>query len=261
MLAPMLSGGEGEKLDPYGESVRRSLWLEQFRRGGLFMEEHHERQPEGLPLPRGNRQWTPLARALAATGHQWTLLIVLALAGGSKRLSDLRAHLPGISTGVLNRHLQMMVEQELLVRQRFRELPPRVEYRLAAKGEALLPIVTALARWGMAHMWSCPQPSERIDIGAVLRLLPTLLEKAGLPDGVIEMIVELPEGIECHLFNIAEGVVEAVEPGSMMAWARIVGGPEGWIGALGPDCDTGALQITGERQLAVQVLRALRSLP
>ncbi|HEY7961864.1 MAG TPA: helix-turn-helix domain-containing protein [Solirubrobacteraceae bacterium] len=222
------------------------------------MEPHSERPPEAQPLPRENRQWTPLARALAATGHQWTLLIVLALAGSPQRLSALRAHLPGISTGVLNRHLQMMVEQELVVRQRFRELPPRVEYRLGAKGEALLPIVTALARWGMSHMWSDPQPSERIDIGALLRLLPALVERVGLPEGVVEMVVELPKGSECHVFDIAGDRIEPVERGAMLAWTRIVGQPSAWIQALGPEGDTGALRITGEQPLAMRLLAALQ---
>lgn len=254
----MLSGGdEDRELDPYGEPARRLAWLEQFHRDGMLMEERHDGKRPAPPLPRGNRQWTPLARALAAIGDQWTLLIVLALATGAKRLSDLRAHVPGISTGVLNRHLQTMVEQELLVRQRFRELPPRVEYRLAAKGQALLPIATALARWGLTYMWSSPQARERIDIGAVLRLLPTLLEGTELPDGIIEMIVELPEGFESHLFNVAGGRLEPVEVGSTMPWTRIVGGETEWIRALGPKCDTSELEIVGEDQLATKLLKAL----
>jgi DNA-binding HxlR family transcriptional regulator len=254
----MLSGADDERLDPYGGPARRLLWLEQLRRDGLYMEEGANGRRPGPPLPRGNRSWTPLARALAAVGDQWTLLIVLALAAGSKRLSDLRAHVPGISTGVLNRHLQTMVEQGLLVRQRFRELPPRVEYRLAAKGEGLLPIATELARWGMTHMWSGPQGREHVDIGAILRLLPTLLEDIALPDGVIEMIVELEEGPEFHLFNITKGRIEAIEPGSVAPWTRIVGGMSDWIEALGPFDDPKQLQIAGEEQLALTLLRAMR---
>jgi DNA-binding HxlR family transcriptional regulator len=254
----MLSGADDERLDPYGQSARRLLWLEQMRRDGLFLEERATGKPLGPPLPRRNRSWTPLARALAAIGDQWTLLIVLALAAGSKRLSDLRAHVPGISTGVLNRHLQTMVEQELLARQRFREVPPRVEYKLAAKGLALLPIVTELARWGMTYMWSGPQGREHVDIGAILRLLPTLLEDTALPDGVIEMIVELEEGPEFHLFNIAKGRLDAIEPGSVAPWTRIVGGMSDWIQALGPFDDPKELQITGEQQLALTLLKAMR---
>jgi DNA-binding HxlR family transcriptional regulator len=262
MLATMLGGGEDDELDPYGEHIRSSRWPGQFERpedvfpyapGGSF---------SGDPqASRGHRPWTPLARALAATGDQWTLLIVLALANGPKRLSDLRGQLPGISTGVLNRHLQQMLGLELILRQRFRELPPRVEYKLTPGGAALLPIVTGLTRWGMLHMWSLPEPRERIDVGALLELLPTLLAGEHPPDGVVEMIVELPGRMNRHLFNIAQGRVVPVELGSMMPWARLAGAPSHWIDALGPRCETSALQITGDRQLALQLLQALPRMP
>lgn len=257
MLAVMLGGGDDDELDPYGEPGQQARWSEQFARGLPFAEDAREALSGWSLPPRGHRQWTPLARAVGAVGDQWTLPIVMALAGGPKRLSDLRSQLPGISTGVLNRHLQHMLGLQLILRQRFRELPPRVEYKLAPGGAALLPIVAALARWGMLHMWSLPQARERIDIGALLRLLPTLLDSEHPPDGVIEMIVELPEGVECHLFNVAQGHVTPVKLGSMMPWARITGGPGDWIDALGPAHRTDALQITGDRQLALQLLQAL----
>jgi DNA-binding HxlR family transcriptional regulator len=258
MLACMLGGGEDDELDPYREHMRGFRWPGQFERP----EDVFPYAPGG-PLPgdsqafRGQRPWTPLARALAATGDQWTLPIVLALANGPRRLSDLRGQLPGISTGVLNRHLQQMLGLDLILRQRFRELPPRVEYKLTPGGAALLPVLTGLTRWGMLHMWSLPQPRERIDVGALLALLPTLLAGEHPPDGVVEMIVELPGRTDRHLFNIAQGRVVAVELDSMMPWARLAGAPGDWIDALGPRCETGSLRISGDRQLALQLLQAL----
>lgn len=94
----------------------------------------------------------PLAQALLATGDHWTLRIIAALAERPLRLNELRIRLPGISTGVLDRHLQQMVTQGLVVRERYRELPPRVEYRLDAAGEELVPVAVELARWGIRHM-------------------------------------------------------------------------------------------------------------
>lgn len=261
----MPSGGRDERLDPYGDSVRRLLWLEQLRGNGLFAEQQQPQPTKRPALPPGRRQWTPLARALAAIGDRWTLLIVLALAPGAKRLSTLREHLPGISTGVLNRHLQTMVEQNLLFRQRFSEVPPRVEYKLAPGGEALLPIVVALARWGMSYMWTSPEPRERVEIAALLRLLPTLLDGTGLPDCVIETAIELGEAPERErerqLFNIVEGRIEAVAPDSLTPDTCIAGTQLDWAQALGTRCEIDALLITGDEQLALRLLHALRPKP
>jgi DNA-binding HxlR family transcriptional regulator len=106
--------------------------------------------------PRADRTWTPLARALEATGDHWTLAIVLGLAPGATRLAHLRERLPGISTGVLARGLSHMVELGLVTRTRFKEKPPRVELELTDAGRELVPIAEALAQWGTRHMEALP---------------------------------------------------------------------------------------------------------
>ena len=55
----------------------------------------------------------------------------------------------GISRKVLTTQLNELVEDGLVIRESFAELPPRVEYSLAQKGEELLPIFQNIADWGM----------------------------------------------------------------------------------------------------------------
>lgn len=106
------------------------------------------------PQPRRHsRQQIALGRALNATGDRWTLLIALALAQRPRRPVELQRRLPGgISAGVLDRHLQQMVALGLLLRRRFKEMPPRVELALTEMGRDLLPSARALARWGAKHL-------------------------------------------------------------------------------------------------------------
>jgi DNA-binding HxlR family transcriptional regulator len=117
---------------------------------------------EGERPARASRAWTPLARALDATGDRWTLAIVLALAPGSTRLTHLRERLPGISTGVLARGLSHMVGLGLVTRTRFKEKPPRVELELTEAGRELIPIAEELARWGMRHVDALPGSSTSV---------------------------------------------------------------------------------------------------
>jgi DNA-binding HxlR family transcriptional regulator len=111
----------------------------------------HEGVAEQSQPRHHNQRATPLARALSATGDHWTLLIAQALASDPQRPVELRRRLPGISSGVLDRHLQQMVALGLLLRRRFKEMPPRVEVALTEAGRELLPIARALARWGDKH--------------------------------------------------------------------------------------------------------------
>jgi DNA-binding HxlR family transcriptional regulator len=96
----------------------------------------------------GGSRCAPLGEALGIVGDRWTLPIALALADGPQRPMQLREQLAGISAGVLDRHLQQMTALGLLLRRRFKEMPPRVEVVLTAAGRELLPIANALARWG-----------------------------------------------------------------------------------------------------------------
>jgi DNA-binding HxlR family transcriptional regulator len=111
----------------------------------------HESIAEESQPRHHSQRTTPLARALSAVGDRWTLLIAQALADSPQRPVELRRRLPGISTGVLDRHLQQMVALGLLLRRRFKEMPPRVELALTPAGRNLLPIAHELARWGDKH--------------------------------------------------------------------------------------------------------------
>src|SRR3954452_5500933 len=125
------------------------------------------------PVPPPKRhpydQWSPDARALDLVGDKWTLLIIRDLAAGPRRFVELQRVLPGISTEQLRSRLNRMVADGLLTRQRYREVPPRVDYELTNRARDLLPVVGALARWGYQWAWGPPHDGERVDVGAIMR--------------------------------------------------------------------------------------------
>ena len=109
------------------------------------------------PAPPAKRhpyhQWAPDARALDLVGDKWTLLIIRDLAAGPRRFVELQRVLPGISTEQLRSRLNRMVADGLLTRQRYREVPPRVDYELTERSRELMPVLGALARWGYDWTW------------------------------------------------------------------------------------------------------------
>jgi len=52
-----------------------------------------------------------------------------------------------ISRKVLTSSLKELEEDGIILREVFKELPPRVEYTLTEKGKALIPIMCQLAKW------------------------------------------------------------------------------------------------------------------
>lgn len=87
-----------------------------------------------------------IAQALEALGDWWTLLIVRDAFFGAKRFGDFEANL-GIAKNILSDRLQRLVEHEIFVKLPLGDSEQRFEYRLSPKGEALLPVLTALRDW------------------------------------------------------------------------------------------------------------------
>ncbi|MBW3609213.1 MAG: helix-turn-helix transcriptional regulator [Actinobacteria bacterium] len=203
-------------------------------------------------------QWAPDARALDLVGDKWTLLIVRDLVPGPRRFVELQRVLPGISTEQLRSRLNRMVADGLLTRQRYREVPPRVDYELTPRSRELLPVLGALAGWGLEWAWSAPREGEAVDIGAILRVAPALISAPPAVTGTAEFSVGRSDGVTCHYaISVAGGAVTIAEQPAPDASARVAGTEADWIEALGPVADRGGLQVTGDERLAMVVLDAI----
>jgi DNA-binding HxlR family transcriptional regulator len=207
-------------------------------------------------------QWSPDARALDLVGDKWTLLIIRDLAAGPRRFVELQRVLPGISTEQLRSRLNRMVADGLLTRQRYREVPPRVDYELTERSRELMPVVGALARWGYDWTWSAPRPGEDVNVGAVFRLAPGLLEPPPGTEGSVDLVVEGHAGEDERRYRltIASGRVEISENAPDDGAAVVVtGSEEAWVRALGPDGTPEGLSFSGDRGLADAVLSGFTS--
>jgi DNA-binding HxlR family transcriptional regulator len=191
-------------------------------------------------------------------GDKWTLLIIRDLAAGPRRFVELQRVLPGISTEQLRSRLNRMVADGLLTRQRYREVPPRVDYELTERSRELMPVVGALARWGYDWTWTAPRPGEDVNVGAIFRLAPGLIEPPPGVEGTVELIVEANGDAEPerHYRLIASrGHLDISEADSDASTSATVSGSKAaWIRALGPDGSSDDLAFNGNRGLADQIL-------
>ncbi|MGI9254184.1 MAG: winged helix-turn-helix transcriptional regulator [Thermomicrobiales bacterium] len=94
----------------------------------------------------------PVARTASIIGNRWTPLIVRDLAGGHRRFSELERSLCGISPKTLSERLRRLEQAGIIDRSCYAEVPPRVEYALTAKGEALLPVIESMRLYGTSWL-------------------------------------------------------------------------------------------------------------
>ena len=106
----------------------------------------------------------PVCRTAEIVCGKWTLLLVRDLAEGRSRFCELERSLAGISPRTLSLRLRALEDEGIVERHTFPEVPPRVEYALTAKGQALLPLIEDMRAYGERWLGgSCEEVS--LDLG------------------------------------------------------------------------------------------------
>ncbi|PSR33352.1 MAG: transcriptional regulator [Sulfobacillus benefaciens] len=100
------------------------------------------------------RNWAditcPIQRTATLFADVYTIVILRELMSGAKRFTVLQE--AGINPRVLTQRLRNLVNEGVVIRTRFAERPPRVEYSLTPKGEALIPVLDALKTFGEKYL-------------------------------------------------------------------------------------------------------------
>ncbi len=91
-----------------------------------------------MPRPKsGTSGECPLADLIDMIGGRWKVLAVWHLRDGSKRFTELRRLMPGVTQKMLTQQLRQLEADGLVRREVFPQVPPKVEYSLTATGEEL----------------------------------------------------------------------------------------------------------------------------
>lgn len=104
-----------------------------------------------------------LVHAMNIIGGKWKIIIIYLLANGSLRFGKLLLFIPPISKKVLTEQLRELEQDGIIIRERFAETPPRVEYSLSEVGEGLLPILRHLSQWTVASFTDVTFEACRIE--------------------------------------------------------------------------------------------------
>lgn len=116
----------------------------------------------------------PLEYGLEVFGGKWKSRILCVLAEKEVlRYGELRGAMGNITDAVLAAALKELMASQMVGRQSYDEIPPRVEYRLTEKGKSVVPILRSICRWAGLYrregytgsMVHCQKCDYRIDEG------------------------------------------------------------------------------------------------
>lgn len=158
-------------------------------------------------MARSYEQACHVARALDVLGERWTLLIVRELALGPRRYGDLLEALPGMGTSLLAARLKHLEQFDVLRRVALPGPGRAAIYELAARGEALMPLLASLTEWG-AGLGAAPSGYSTRAAWAMVAMRATASAEAAGYDTLTELVVD-----EETLWLLGDGTRVRVELG------------------------------------------------
>lgn len=102
-------------------------------------------------------------QALEQIANKWTVLIMYALMQGTKRYSDLKRQIKGVSAKMLIQNLRRLERCGLVSRKVYPVVPPQVEYSLTPLGESLVEPLAIFCEWAYVHMYEVKAACNRYD--------------------------------------------------------------------------------------------------
>lgn len=94
----------------------------------------------------------PLRLTISLIDSKWKSCILDELRHRSMRPSELHKALPEATPRVLDIQLKELVDDGLVIKTIYPELPPRSEYSISELGMSLIPIIDSMLEWGEQHM-------------------------------------------------------------------------------------------------------------
>jgi len=100
-----------------------------------------------------NKEYTcTVELTLDIIGGKWKPLILWHLGvSGTKRFSEVKRSLPGITQKMLTQQLRELEADGMITRKIYPQVPPRVEYTITNEGESLMPILSSMCKWGKEY--------------------------------------------------------------------------------------------------------------
>lgn len=96
----------------------------------------------------------PIRQVISRFGDKWSMLVLYTLHAsevGVLRFSELHHNMADCSQKMLSATLKNLEQNNLIHREVYPVVPPRVEYSLTGTGKSLMPAINSLIDWAKLH--------------------------------------------------------------------------------------------------------------
>lgn len=85
------------------------------------------------------------------TGKWKSLILLRLLSNGTMRFSELQKAIPDISKKMLTQQLKELEYHDIVHREVYAQIPPKVEYSITEYGQLMKPVLQTMSDWGAGH--------------------------------------------------------------------------------------------------------------
>ena len=93
----------------------------------------------------------PVETTARIVGGRWKAAVLEQLFQGTRRFSELKRAITGITQRTLAQHLRELQSTGIIERTVYPDRPPRVVYAITPLGKSLRPLLDAMCQWGKSH--------------------------------------------------------------------------------------------------------------
>ena len=97
----------------------------------------------------------PFTTAQKVLSGKYSLVIIFHLKDGPVRFNELLRKFDGLTHSSLTKQLRQLENFQLIRREVYNQVPPKVEYSLTDLGKTLYPTIHELTEWGSKYIDNC----------------------------------------------------------------------------------------------------------
>ena len=95
----------------------------------------------------------PFSYTMSLINGKWKMHILFWLSKKDVlRYGELKKVLGDITHKMLSSQLKELENDKLIIRTEYKQIPPKVEYKLSELGLSLMPVLNAICSWGYNHL-------------------------------------------------------------------------------------------------------------
>ena len=129
----------------------------------------------------GDERCVAVREVLSRVGDKWSVQVIVLLGEGTKRFTELKRAIEGISQRMLTLTLRALERDGLVTRTVYPDVPLRVDYILTPLGRTLLTPVETIAAWAQDHRQEIQRARDTFDERAAATRARRRVTRGALP--------------------------------------------------------------------------------